>query len=141
MGPLVLEMELILMYYGAGTCDGLQCSMQRPKWTSMEMTAVQLRLKWWARSSGEPRPHLRGVAKFATGILLLESECSQQKASDPTVRVVSGVTARQRGIGITVSFLLLRQVQKLPPHTVLSCPFVNFCHCLSLCFFLMKCCN
>ncbi|EOA98887.1 hypothetical protein Anapl_04190 [Anas platyrhynchos] len=29
---------------------------------------------------------------FATGILLLESECSQQKASDPAVRVVSGVT-------------------------------------------------
>lgn len=65
-------------------------------------------------SSLEPMFLLHGVLSQQR---LLESK---QKALCPTVRVVSGVTERQEGVGITVSFFLLRQLQDLPH--MLSCP-------------------
>lgn len=71
---------------------------------------------------------------FATGILLLERECSQQKASDPAVMVVSGVTVRQRETGIIVCFLLLRQV---PKTARTRCPVLSICKPLPLSFPLL----
>jgi len=120
MRSLVLEMELILMYYGAGACDRVQCSIQQLKWSNMEMIPVRHTLKWQVCSSLEPMLHLHGVLS-QQGSYLLESKRSHQKALCPTVSVVSEVTERQEWkVGIAVSFFLLGQFQDLPH--MLSCP-------------------
>lgn len=125
MRSLVLEMEFILMYYGAGACDRVQCSMYS-NWSDQVWRWSQWgTLKWQVWSSLEPMFLLHCISPQQG---LLESKVPSESFM-PYSKGWKWGDWETRGSRNYSLLFSIKATSGFAPHVVLTCQFVNLCHC------------